>query len=253
MQTRRPDAQGRTCQIARWGGGLVILAAVTLGGCGGGSSAPTAPDATDSALCTVPSQPALRASVNGASVTVSWDAPANTSVVDYLLEVGRTPGASDADVRTVPSTSFTLTSVPAGTYYARVKARNSCGAGPASPEVAVVVGGAALPNQVSLYGGRNYDTYLGCFDCNESAANSIHNPLGAYGSRSSSTSIWNHSSDYGSQSSAISACNEFASNPPRLFDSRGAFLGELTLIQFRSDAIRDQQVVRWLRVTVCER
>jgi hypothetical protein len=119
--------------------------------------------------------------------------------------------------------------------------------------VAVVVVAAPLPNQISLYGGRNYDTYLGCFDCDQSAANSLHNRLGSYGSRSSSTSIWNHASDYGSQSSATSACNEFASDPPRLFDSGGAFLGELTLIQFRSDAIRDPQVVRWLRVTVCER
>jgi hypothetical protein len=245
--------------MAWWVTFAIVAVAVTTAACGGDSSRPTGPSPTP-ASCVLPAQPtALRIVATGSSITLTWVSPTNVAVSDYLLEVGNSPGASNADSRTVSGTSFTLTNVPTGTYYARVKARNACGVGAVSSEASVVVssasggGGGGSTGPISLYGGRNYDVYLGCFDCNEFASNSVHNSFGNYGSRFSSTSIWNHFSDYGSEFSTNSACNDFASNPPRLFDTNGRSYGELTLNQFRSSAIKDADIVRWLRFTVCER
>ncbi|MGH8544272.1 MAG: hypothetical protein ACREX3_11725 [Gammaproteobacteria bacterium] len=110
----------------------------------------------------------------------------------------------------------------------------------------------APSSDVLLFGDTNYNVFLGCFSCSRFDSESIHNPFGQYGSRFSSTSIWNHFSQYGSVFSTHSACNEFAGNPPILADSQGNFYGELTLNLFRADAIRDPDVVDWLRVVVCE-
>ncbi len=110
----------------------------------------------------------------------------------------------------------------------------------------------APSSDVLLFGDSNYDVFLGCFSCSRFDSESVHNPFGQYGSRFSSTSIWNHFSQYGSPFSTHSACNEFASNPPILVDNQGAFYGELTLNLFRPNAVRDPDVVDWLRHVVCE-
>ena len=90
--------------------------------------------------CTTPGTPSnLNASVSGSTVTFSWSAASGS---DYLLGIGTSLGSSNTDTKTASGTSFTWTSAPSGTYYARVRARNSCGAGTASNEVTFTVGSA---------------------------------------------------------------------------------------------------------------
>ena len=104
-----------------------------------------------------------------------------------------------------------------------------------------------------VWGDSGYTHYLGffsCVFCTELDTNSINNEFGPYGTRFSSTSIRNEFSQYGGRFSTNSACNRFASNPPRVFNqSKTVYYGELTLNEFRSDAISD--LVDWLEEDVC--
>jgi hypothetical protein len=106
-----------------------------------------------------------------------------------------------------------------------------------------------------VWGGQNYTQYLGfftCLYCVEYHAESINNQFGVYGSRFSSTSIRNRFSQYGSPFSTNSACNRFASNPPRVYNSnRSVYYGELTLNEFRTEAIKAATIVTWLSSSVC--
>jgi hypothetical protein len=72
------------------------------------------------------------------AVTASWVA-ATGAVGVYAVESGNGPGLSDLPTRETPATTLTVARIPAGTYYARVRARNSCGISPPSNEVALVV------------------------------------------------------------------------------------------------------------------
>jgi hypothetical protein len=107
-----------------------------------------------------------------------------------------------------------------------------------------------------LWGGPGYSQYLGfftCVFCVEFDANSVNNQFGQYGSQFASTSIRNQFSQFGSAFSNNSACNQFASNPPRVFNSNGSvYYGELTLNQFRADAIKATTIVTWLTTNVCK-
>lgn len=114
--------------------------------------------------------------------------------------------------------------------------------------------GPSVNNAFHVWGGSGYSQYLGyfsCIFCREFGSDSINNEFGRFGSEFSSTSIRNSFSQYGSQFSTYSACNEFASNPPRVLAANGVFVGELTLNQFRSNAIRLNEIVGWLRADVC--
>jgi hypothetical protein len=99
---------------------------------------------------------------------------------------------------------------------------------------------------IRVFGGPNYDVYLGCFNCNEFHSESIWNRFGSYGNPFSPTSINNQFSQYGNPFSPYSACNEFGSQPPVVVDRR-TFYGELTLNSFRPRAIRDGTIVALLR------
>jgi hypothetical protein len=107
-----------------------------------------------------------------------------------------------------------------------------------------------------LWGGANYTQYLGfftCVFCTEFTSDSINNQFGQYGSAFSSTSIRNQFSQYGSQFSTYSACNQFAGTPPRVYNAnRSTYYGELTLNQFRSDAIKVSSILNWLTGDVCK-
>jgi hypothetical protein len=77
----------------------------------------------------------------GGTVVLRWTA-ATGAVAAYIAEIGSRPGAHDLparDARDVLAPSLTVARVPPGTYYVRVFARNRCGDGPPSPEIAVVV------------------------------------------------------------------------------------------------------------------
>jgi hypothetical protein len=89
-------------------------------------------------------------------------------------------------------------------------------------------------------------------NCTEFGSDSINNQFGTYGSQFSQTSIRNEFSNYGSPFNQYSACNQFASSPPRVYNSnRSVYYGELTLNQFRADAIRASSIVNWLQGDVC--
>lgn len=94
--------------------------------------------------CTAPAAPgALTAGVSGLAASFQWSAPsAGGAIADYVLEAGSSPGAADLATVTLPasSTSYSATGGP-GTYYVRVRARNSCGSA-VSNEVIVTLGTA---------------------------------------------------------------------------------------------------------------
>jgi ASPIC and UnbV/Fibronectin type III domain len=92
----------------------------------------------------------LTATVAGSSVTIRWEAPATGSApTGYIVEAGSAAGTSDLAVVPTGGTTFNA-SAPNGTYFVRVKARNSAGTGPASTEVVVRVGSAVNPPQAPV-------------------------------------------------------------------------------------------------------
>jgi len=88
--------------------------------------------------CTLPSAPTgFAATVDGLRVAFTWSAPASGVTQSYRLSAGTAPGTSDAAVLSgLTDTSF-HTGAPAGSYYVRVAAVNSCGAGPSTPDALV--------------------------------------------------------------------------------------------------------------------
>jgi hypothetical protein len=87
--------------------------------------------------CATPVAPGnLRFTRTGALVTLDWDPVA--AATDYLIEVGSVPGASNLLVAPLTGAPVSA-SAPPGSYYVRVRARNACGAGVPSNEIAVVI------------------------------------------------------------------------------------------------------------------
>ncbi len=81
------------------------------------------------------------ASIDGSTVVLRW-APAPGPVAVYIADVGYRSGTSDLpsrEIRDVVHPTLVADRVPRGTYYVRVRARNKCGDGPPSPELAVTV------------------------------------------------------------------------------------------------------------------
>jgi hypothetical protein len=93
--------------------------------------------------CTsAPAAPAaLQSSVSGVVVTLTWVAPAEGATpTAYAIEAGSAPALADLARITLGATVTTFSVVaPPGTYYVRVRALTSCGTGPPSAEVGVVV------------------------------------------------------------------------------------------------------------------
>ncbi len=99
---------------------------VTVGGCSAPPAAPTG----------------FTSQVSGTSVSLSWTG-ASESPTGYVIEAGSSPGSSNLAVLDTgsPATSLTATA-GAGTYYVRLRARNSCGTSGSSAEIIVIVTGA---------------------------------------------------------------------------------------------------------------
>jgi hypothetical protein len=72
---------------------------------------------------------------------LNWTASTGTDPVStYIVEAGNSPGTSNVGVFVVPGNNTTFErQAPAGTYYARVLARNGCGTSAPSNEVVVTV------------------------------------------------------------------------------------------------------------------
>jgi hypothetical protein len=82
------------------------------------------------------------ASVSGSTVTFSWTPPAatgNNAATSYVIEAGSAPGLANLATLPVTGTSRSVPGVPPGTYFVRIRARNSAGDSSASNEVTVTV------------------------------------------------------------------------------------------------------------------
>src|SRR5690349_14757215 len=104
---------------------------------------------------------------------------------------------------------------------------------------------AAGADDLLLFGGRNYEVFLGCL-CDEQRPDSVFNMLGEHGSHLSATSIRNKFAPYGSNHDDTSACNAAATKPPRLVAANGKSLGLLTLNASLKKGINVQSVTDWL-------
>lgn len=79
----------------------------------------------------------LRASAEADTVSFRWDPPSSGgSPAGYLFELGTAPRSADVSVAdTGPSRSISPVTLPPDTYFARVRAYNTCGSGGTSNEV----------------------------------------------------------------------------------------------------------------------
>jgi hypothetical protein len=78
-------------------------------------------------------------SIEHAVVTLAWTGSTGDPT-SYVLDAGRAPGASDPGQFTFGAVlTATVSGVKPGTYYARLRAFNACGRGPASNEIVAVV------------------------------------------------------------------------------------------------------------------
>lgn len=82
----------------------------------------------------------LKFTVEGTQVTLTWQAPAGSPPLAYVVEAGSQSGAADLAVLDTgeAATGFSALAPP-GRYYVRVRGRNACGAGAASNEVVIDV------------------------------------------------------------------------------------------------------------------
>jgi Fibronectin type III domain len=90
----------------------------------------------------------LSGSVSGSTVTLNWLAPTSPDpATSYVIEAGSSSGATNIAVFDTDSTATTLTvtGVPAGTYFVRVRAKNSSGSSAPSNEIVLTVGGGPPP------------------------------------------------------------------------------------------------------------
>jgi len=101
----------------------------------------------------------LFAAVNGSTVVLSWfQGPSPDPATSYVIQAGSSTGRSDLAVFDTGSTATTqtVTSVPAGTYFVRVRSRNSSGTSAPSNEIVVTVGsvppGGGPPATASITG-----------------------------------------------------------------------------------------------------
>jgi hypothetical protein len=84
----------------------------------------------------------LSSTVTGSTVALMWQPPADGEApTTYVIEAGSWHGLANLATLQVPgsNTAFTISNVPAGSYYVRVRARNAAAIGGASNEILVVV------------------------------------------------------------------------------------------------------------------
>ncbi len=88
---------------------------------------------------------------------------------------------------------------------------------PAEPDSGLAPALSSNP-KLMIFGGTNHETYLGCLNCSESAADSMLNKYGSHGSPYSAESIFNHYGQFGSRYSTGSPCNQYSTDPPVIVD-----------------------------------
>jgi hypothetical protein len=91
----------------------------------------------------------LAATIANRTIEFKWEANYDLGrPVDYVLEVGFAPGTTVVSLN-VQGTTYMATGVPSGRYFARVRARNTAGVGPASSEYEFIVNpdGSGIPGE----------------------------------------------------------------------------------------------------------
>lgn len=83
--------------------------------------------------------------------------------------------------------------------------------------------------QLKLYGGKNYDVFLGCLNCSTDDINSVWSNYSVYGSMHNAKSIWNPDGKFGSKTSDYSPFNRKAKCPPVILDKNGKSHGYVTV------------------------
>jgi len=84
----------------------------------------------------------LSSSVDGTTVTLTWNASAAGTVTGYLVEASVVPAGAAVAMLPVAGTSLTVPNVPPGTYFVRVRALNGAVQSQPSNEVTVAVTGS---------------------------------------------------------------------------------------------------------------
>jgi filamentous hemagglutinin family protein len=139
-------------------GGLIVT--------GSDSSAPvSAPVAFNvTTVATHPDPPtATTANASGTSVTIGWTAALTGGAPSsFVVEIGTEPGTTTLPTQSAPSSAAqAVLSLPAGTYYARVRAVNAVGTSAPSPEASVtVVDPGPLPGPPGMFSARTSGTTI---------------------------------------------------------------------------------------------
>jgi 5-hydroxyisourate hydrolase-like protein (transthyretin family) len=91
----------------------------------------------------------FRASVSGSTAQFTWTPPTPSTTglpASYIIDAGGAPGTTIVSLPAGSGTSFTVPSVPPGTFYVRVRAVNASGSSGPSNEVRLVIaGGVSAP------------------------------------------------------------------------------------------------------------
>lgn len=87
-------------------------------------------------------------------------------------------------------------------------------------------------------GAQAQGKYLGDLNGSRYDPNSVNNPYGQYGSKYSPDSINNPYGQYGSRYSNDSPNNPYATNPPKVYDQSGNYLGDYTANPYNSNRYR---------------
>lgn len=144
----------------------VRVRGVTGGSVTGPSNQVTVAVTTTAACVTAPPVPTgVTARSGGLLAGFTWSPSA--SATGYVLDVGRSAGVVEASLPLGAGTSF-QTVAPAGTYFARVRALNGCGASAPSSQVSLTLActaGAVVPTgfAVSKAGGGATFSWQGAF------------------------------------------------------------------------------------------
>ena len=106
--------------------------------------------------------------------------------------------------------------------------------------------------KLMIFGQDSATTYLGCLTCSSFGnPESVLNMFG-YGSIFGDT-IFNIVGTFGgSLISQYSVCNPYASNPPRILNADGNYLGRLTMNVLHSERTSISVLQKWLKYSVCD-
>lgn len=151
-----PIASGLTFNISSVPVGTYFVRLVAVNSAG--SSDPSNEVRVDVAGPSAPGTPALQAAgVGQSNVRFAWT-PSGTAATGYVLAAALTPGGATIAELPTTDTAFTVTNVPNGTYYVRVRAQNAGGTSGWSNEVPVVVPSPAIPVTVAAHGTQTVGT-----------------------------------------------------------------------------------------------